>query len=366
MTNRERVNAIFHYEKYDRIPIVHFGYWWELCVKWMEEGHITQEILNNNCEGRVSEMLGFEMGWGGAIGSHYGLIPGFEHKILERREDGFVIEQTGSGLIIQTRPGAGSIPSSVGTLLNTREDWETLYLPKLQWSENRVNTDYAKIFADDSNRTDPHGIFCGSLYGSVRDMLGVEGLCYLYADDEDLFAEVVNTIGDLCYRGVELILKQGGKFDFGHFWEDICFKNGPLVNPEVFRKYCGPNYKKITDLLLKHGVDIVSLDCDGKIDELIPIWLENGVNTMFPIEVGTWDASIEPWRKKYGKAILGIGGMDKRVLSLDYAAIDAEVERLRRLVDLGGFIPCPDHRLPPETKWENVQYYTDRMRKVFC
>jgi len=107
------------------------------------------------------------------------------------------------------------------------------------------------------------------------------------------------------------------------------------------------------------------VDCDGKIDALIPIWLENGVNTMFPIEVGTWAASIGPWREKYGREIHGVGGMDKRVLAFDYAAIDAEVERLRPLVDLGGYIPCPDHRLPPDTKWENVQYYCEKMRKTF-
>ena len=56
----------------------------------------------------------------------------------------------------------------------------------------------------------------------------------------------------------------------------------------------------------------LSLDCDGWIDHLIPIWLENGVNTMFPIEVGTWNASIAPWREKYGKKILGVGGMNKK------------------------------------------------------
>jgi hypothetical protein len=35
---------------------------------------------------------------------------------------------------------------------------------------------------------------------------------------------------------------------------------------------------------------------------------------------------------------------------LDYAAIDKEIERLKPLVDLGGYIPCPDHRIPPHCK----------------
>ena len=86
---------------------------------------------------------------------------------------------------------------------------------------------------------------------------------------------------------------------------------------------------------------------------------------MFPIEVGTWDANIRPWREKYGREIRGVGGMRKHVFAEDYAAVDAEIERLKSLVELGGFIPCPDHRIAPDAKWENVQYYCEKMRKAF-
>ncbi|MGI6705646.1 MAG: hypothetical protein ACOX6S_05115 [Clostridia bacterium] len=161
------------------------------------------------------------------------------------------------------------------------------------------------------------------------------------------------------------MLATGVKFDFAHFWEDICFKSGPLVIPSVFDSKVGPHYKRITDLVKKHGINIISLDCDGLIDALIPTWFNNGVNTMFPIEVGTWDGNIAPWREKYGKELRGVGGMNKTVFARDYAAIDEEIERLKVLVDLGGCIPCPDHRIPPDAKWENVQYYCDKMRKVF-
>ena len=68
-------------------------------------------------------------------------------------------------------------------------------------------------------------------------------------------------------------LESGAKFDFAHFWEDICFKNGPLVNPDVFKARVAPHYARITALVRRHGIDIVSLDCDGMIDALLPTWL---------------------------------------------------------------------------------------------
>ena len=177
---------------------------------------------------------------------------------------------------------------------------------------------------------------------------------------------MIETVGELCYQGVKASLEAGFKPDFGHFWEDICYRAGPLVNPKYFKEKCGPQYRRITDLLHQYGVNIVSLDCDGKIDSLIPTWFENGVNTMFPIEVGVWHASIAPWREKYGRELRGVGGVDKKVLAYDYAAVDAEVERQRPLVELGGYIPCLDHRIAPDAKWENVQYYCERMRATFA
>ena len=171
---------------------------------------------------------------------------------------------------------------------------------------------------------------------------------------------------DLCFECVKTVLKSGAKFDFAHFWEDICFKNGPLVIPSVFDAKVGLHYKRITDLVRSYGIQIVSLDCDGLIDSLIGTWFKNGVNTMFPIEVGTWDAEIWPWRDKYGTELRGVGGMNKTVFAYDRAAIDAEIERLRPLVELGGYIPCPDHRIAPDAKWDNVRYYCDKMRLIFC
>ena len=44
--------------------------------------------------------------------------------------------------------------------------------------------------------------------------------------------------------------------------------------------------------------------------------------------------------------------------------VDAEIERLRPLIELGGYIPCPDHRIAPDAKFENVQYYCEKMHNL--
>ena len=86
---------------------------------------------------------------------------------------------------------------------------------------------------------------------------------------------------------------------------------------------------------------------------------------MFPIEYGSWDYDFSVMRKKFGRELRGVGNINKNVMSKNRKAIDEEVERAKRLVDLGGFVPCPDHRIAPDAEWDLVKYYCDAMRKAF-
>jgi uroporphyrinogen decarboxylase len=383
MTNRELALAILNYKNYDRLPVVHFGYWKETLLKWAQEGHIAIEDAENWQDGtpickRISDKLGFDFTWFNTFLGFTLLSPPFEPEVLKVHPDGSKEYFDKNGVVVLVKDDAGSIPSEISHTLKDRNSWEEHYKPRLQFSaesvtESFVNTDQEFLpyqnggleFLKDENRENPIGLMVGSLLGKIRDWLGVVGLSYIIFDDEPLLDEIIETVGEFCYKRAEYVLNSGAKFDFAHYWEDICFKNGPLITPQFFDDKIGPQYKRIAGLLEDYEIKIVSVDCDGVIDSLIPTWFNNGVNTMFPIEVGTWGAQISPWRKKYGKELRGVGGMNKTVFSKDYSAVDKEIERLKPLVDLGGYIPCPDHRIAPDAKWENVQYYCQRMKDSF-
>ena len=394
MNNRERVRAILHYQDYDRMPVVHFGYWHETLLKWAQEGHLTENEARtwrdgNPTDAIIAQKLGFDFDWSTCYGPATHLRPEFEHKVIEEFPDGSRHVQNNEGSIVLEKDDATSIPKEIAHLLKDRASWEAHYLPKLHFEMARithahVNVDGEMVRFDQGGLdylqrgawTNPYGLNVGSLLGVIRNWLGIVGMSYMMADDPDLFTEIIDVNAELCYRTTQAALEtvcpdgpppEGRQppFDFAHFWEDISFKSGPLLSPRTFRKKTGHHYQRITDLVHSYGIDIVSLDSDGDITKLVAVWLDNGVNTMFPIEVGTWRSSIAPWRAKYGQGLLGVGGMDKVVFSRDYAAIDAEIERLKPLVALGGYIPCPDHRIAPDAKWENVQYYCEKMRQAF-
>ena len=370
MTNRERAMNILHFKPVDRLPAVHFGYWRELLQEWAEQGKIPRDLADgwgdgNACDQALDKMIGWDFNWAHTVGAQMGLKPCFETKILETLPDGTQRVQNSSGMIERIRPGITSIPSEDSYLLTDRKAFEELFLPKMQFSMDRVNTEYFKRFNETRDMDIPIGISAGSVLGDIRSITSVVGMSYLmYDDDETLFADIVDTYADMQYNCVEAVLKTGARFDFGHYWEDICFKNGPLLAPDMFEELCAKHYKRRNDLMHKYGIDVISLDCDGVTEKLLPVWFENGVNTMFPIEIGVWGDQFEAARDKFGKGMLGVGGMDKIALRKDKAAVDREIERIKRLAGLGGFIPCPDHRLMPGTKYELVQYYAEEIKKI--
>jgi len=301
MKNKDNAMAVLHYEDYSALPIVHFGFWTETLQKWAAEGHITKEEADSwtdcsDADIRIGRALGFDYNWSQNFGPFYRLDPPFERKILEEDAEGNMKVLNIDGVIVMEKRDVVSIPTEVDHYFKGRREWETDFKNRLLYSDRRIAGsrvpagDHTRMLdeggweflKDNSGRTRPLGLFAGSLIGFIRDFVGVENLSYLTIDDPELLEEMVNHVADLSYNTVKSILENGAKFEYLHFWEDICFKNGPLIHPTFFRDVVGPHYKRITDLAASYGVDIVSVDCDGMIDHLLPVWLENGVNTIFP------------------------------------------------------------------------------------
>ncbi len=368
MTNRERARNLLHYQPVDRMPAVHFGYWNELLDEWAEQGHISQELAKayadgNQADKELDRLLGWDFNWQTMAYNNNSLSPAFETKVLEELPDGFKRVQNNFGLIERIREGAGSIPAEDDYQLKDRSAFEELYLPKMKFFADRVSKSYLEqVRAENPDR--PLGLHLGSVMGDIRNMMSVVGMSYMLCDDFDLLGEIVDAYAELQYACAEAALQSGVQFDFAHYWEDICFKNGPLLSPGMFEELCARHYRKRNDLCARYGIDIISLDCDGVTDRLLPVWFENGVNTMFPIEVSTWGDQFAPARAKFGKQMRGVGAMDKTAFRKDRAAVDAEIERMKTLAALGGFIPCPDHRIMPGSKFELVQYYTEKIKTL--
>ena len=106
------------------------------------------------------------------------------------------------------------------------------------------------------------------------------------------------------------------------------------------------------------------VDTDGDPTKLIPLFIEAGVNCIWPIEVA---AGVDPikFRKEFGNCISLIGGIDKRILTGNKEDIKNEVLRIcDYMFPGGGYIPTIDHSVPPDVPYENFLYYLDIKKKA--
>lgn len=370
MNHRQRFHATMHYAPRDRCPIYDFNFWDQTLPHWQTQG-LPAWVNRTNSE----LFFGTDLSLGSgsqreqlcSTAVNVGLCPPFESRVLEDRGDQELFLQS-DGVIVLRSKTTETIPAHVGHTLVDRQSWRQHYAWRLDPANpQRYPADWDQRRAWWCNPDRPWPVFLpgGSLYGWLRDWMGLEAISYLVYDDPAFFEEMVETLAHCILGCLQRILETGGRFEACAMWEDMCYSAGPLLGPEHFKKYLLPRYRRITDLLSRHGVDIVWVDCDGKIDELAGLWLEAGVNTMFPLEVGTWQADPIAFRRRFGKSMRLMGGFDKHILARSRQAIDAEIRRLAPLVEEGGYIPMPDHRVPPDVPLENYLYYIDQARRIW-
>jgi uroporphyrinogen decarboxylase len=161
------------------------------------------------------------------------------------------------------------------------------------------------------------------------------------------------------------LVAMGVQLDWIMFWEDMAYNHGSLLDPNLYIKHCMPFYFKVIDVLKQNNVKVIMLDCDGKIDELIPLWLDAGISVMHPMEVAA-GMDVRKVRKTYGKKVSFLGGIDKRELAKGRKEIDAEViPKIRELQGTGGgFVVECDHAVPPDISYDNYCYFREIIRKI--
>jgi len=210
----------------------------------------------------------------------------------------------------------------------------------------------------------PLGMMSLSLMGLPRNMMGLEAYSLALYDDPSLVEEIAD---HMLYWNLQMAAKvfaAGISLDFCYLWEDICYKTAALFSPAIMRRIMLPRWRKLTDFLRAHGVPVIVVDCDGNLDEFLPLAVEGGINGVLPFEVAAGN-DIHAARRRYGKNLILFGGIDKRALAEGRAAIDAELDRVARpLLAQGGYFPILDHYAPPDISLENYLYYKLKLKSL--
>ena len=356
MTSRERFHETFHFGQPDRVFLMSQWAFNDTRKRWLDEGMPADQHFNTYFGFDRMEVMPINTG----------VWPPFESKIVEQAEHWCIVEDELGGRTKRWSDREIGMSQWLVYPIRGREQWE-LYKERL---DPDAPVRYPEHWADArrsyKDRDYPLGVHGGSYYGWIRNWVGMEHLALWYADCPDLIHEMTEYIADFMLKLLDRALTDVPDLDYALLWEDMCHKTGPLISPAMFREFMLEPMKRVTKAIREAGIDIIMVDSDGKVDELLPLWLEADVNLHYPLEVAS-DCSALKYRELYGDDILLIGNIDKRVLREDCTRADIEREvssKVPELVKRGGYSPWVDHAVPPDVPFEHFRYYMELIEEI--
>ena len=203
----------------------------------------------------------------------------------------------------------------------------------------------------------------GMYFGFLNEHMGTDALMYAYYDDPDFVHEVNDLLCVLCERALTQSLPHF-RIDCVAYHEDMGYKTASIISPAMFREFMFPYYRRIRAISAPYRIDPGLMDSDGNIEELIPLWLECGINCHSPMEAAA-GMDVVRLRQKFGRELRMTGGFDKRILAAGPAEIKAELKRLTPLIEEGGYLPGIDHSVPPDVSWGNMCCYVETLKGMF-
>ncbi len=376
MNSRERYLATMSFQETDRYPYFELGGWAQTYERWLKEGLTEDELKGDWFRGEPKfahldkrEFIKLDMG----------PIPGFERTIEETDRYILLIDRWGEkrrglkvGAVKRMRGSKVylarlSMDQYLDFFVKNRNDFLEMKKHFDPSEPSRYPENWDELKEEWKDRGYPlyltENVGFGGLYFNLRRMFGTVNLSYAFYDQPKLIHEILDFMVEFFIECAGKALKEV-EVDVFNFSEDIAFKNGPLISPEVYREFFLPRHKKIVEFVRKHGVRVCKLDSDGNTELLIPLLIEAGINCHWPLEVAA-GMDTAKLRKEYGKDMALIGGIDKRALAKDKKAIEEEVRKhIVPMLKTGGYIPMVDHTVPPDVPLENFLYYLELKRKI--
>lgn len=164
---------------------------------------------------------------------------------------------------------------------------------------------------------------CHSIFEQVTWLTGYERLCYMIYDNPDLVEAMFNKIGGIFNEAAKLI----AQFDrvgalFGG--DDMGFKTGPMISPELLINQSFPWHKKNAEVAHNAGKPYMIHACGD-----LRLLMDSLINYVKIDARHSYEDTIEPVieaKEKYGSQIAILGGIDVNFLCI------ANEEQIRRRV----------------------------------
>jgi uroporphyrinogen decarboxylase len=361
VTHRERYLAALTFGSPDRIPFQPGGPRESTLAAWRTQGLAE----GAHWHAQLIEELGLPpdaFGGGHGLRVDTRMVPQFEEKVFEHSGGHYIVQDWKGNVceiadsfdVTYLRTARDFVTRRwIRCPVESRADWERMKerydpeAPERFAADLRENACRAR---DDGRVISLH---VNGPFWQMREWCGFEGLCMMMIDEPELVGEMADFWRAFVSRVLDRALglgHEGAPLDALFISEDMAYKAKSMISPAMARRWLAPAYREWSARARTAGATVIDMDSDGFVGELVPIWIEAGVNVCDPVEVAAGN-DIAAMRDEFGRRIGYRGGVDKRAIAKSGDAVRAELDRVAPVVKDGGYVPGCDHGVPSDVSW---------------
>lgn len=204
-------------------------------------------------------------------------------------------------------------------------------------------------------------IFC-----TLCDLFGMENAMVLMFECPAMIEAAVARIERFLLAEISCAMGHCAR-DVDFFWygDDFSTQRGMMLSPGLWRRFLGPVYRKVFDLIKSFGVGVWFHSC-GTFRPVLPELIDAGMDVWETVQVHLEGNDPRVLKREYGDHITFFGAINCQQ-TLPFGTpedVRREVrDRVRVLGRGGGYICGPDHSIQKNMPAENLLALYDEARK---
>ena len=191
----------------------------------------------------------------------------------------------------------------------------------------------------------------------IQPLIGVERSFIEPFTNPDFFTYLMDKILGFQIPFIERMMESAkGKIDFFRLGDDFGTQQGLLMDVDTWKQFIQPGLRKMADTAKKYGARYYQHSC-GSIRDLIPAFIETGVEVLDPIQVKADRMNPGELKAEFGTKLCFSGGVDEQDLLPHGTAEEVKAGVKQLLNDMakgGGFFLGPNHNFQDDIPTENI------------
>jgi len=209
--------------------------------------------------------------------------------------------------------------------------------------------------------------FWSPMFCKMCDLCGIEKVLMDMIANPDMIDALSERITAFYRESFKTVLEATkGRLDVFSFGDDIATQRGLMFSKEHWNRYFREPMTEFCELVHSYGV-LVSFHSCGAVADIIPEFIEAGIDILFPVQPRADGMSAERLKRDFGDKLVFYGGVDiQEVLPFgSEEEVRAEVrEVLRAFSKDGGYIMASGHGIMRDVPHQNIMAMYDERRRL--